>query len=48
MRFGVNFFPSYLPEQKSGAQYFAECLNLAEHVNQLGFADDGHRSLQSR
>ncbi|HEY7065345.1 MAG TPA: LLM class flavin-dependent oxidoreductase [Chloroflexota bacterium] len=38
MRFGINFFPSFLPEQKSGAQYFAECLNLAERADQLGFA----------
>ena len=38
MRFGVNFFPSFLPEQKSGAQYFAECLNLVERADQLGFA----------
>ena len=38
MRFGVNFFPSFLPEQKSGQQYFAECLNLAEYADQLGFA----------
>jgi len=38
MRFGINFFPSFLPEQKSGAQYFAECLSLAERADQLGFA----------
>jgi len=37
MRFGINFFPSYLPEQKSGGQYFAECLNLCERADELGF-----------
>jgi alkanesulfonate monooxygenase SsuD/methylene tetrahydromethanopterin reductase-like flavin-dependent oxidoreductase (luciferase family) len=38
MRFGINFFPSFLPEQKSGAQHVAECLNLAEYADRLGFA----------
>jgi natural product biosynthesis luciferase-like monooxygenase protein len=38
MRFGVNFFPSFLPEQKFGNQYFAECLNLCELADRLGFA----------
>src|SRR4051794_21180969 len=38
MQFGVNFFPSFLPEQKSGSQYFAECLNLCELADRLGFA----------
>jgi alkanesulfonate monooxygenase SsuD/methylene tetrahydromethanopterin reductase-like flavin-dependent oxidoreductase (luciferase family) len=38
MRFGLNFFPSFLPEQKSGGQYFAECLNLCELADRLGFA----------
>ena len=37
MRFGVNFFPSYLPEQKSGAQYFRECLSLSARADELGF-----------
>lgn len=37
MRFGINFFPSFLPEQKSGDQYFRECLNLCEHADQLDF-----------
>ena len=35
MRFGLNFFPSFLPEQKSGGQYFAECLNLCELADRL-------------
>jgi alkanesulfonate monooxygenase SsuD/methylene tetrahydromethanopterin reductase-like flavin-dependent oxidoreductase (luciferase family) len=38
MRFGINFFPSFLPGQKSGAQYFRECLNLCELADRLGFA----------
>jgi hypothetical protein len=38
VHFGLNFFPSFLPEQKSGGQYFAECLNLCELADRLGFA----------
>ena len=30
MEFGMQFFPDVTPEQKSGAQYFDECLRLAE------------------
>jgi alkanesulfonate monooxygenase SsuD/methylene tetrahydromethanopterin reductase-like flavin-dependent oxidoreductase (luciferase family) len=37
MKFGVTFFPDCWPAAKSGAQYFAECLHLAEQAAQLGF-----------
>jgi len=38
MRFGLNFFPSFLPEQKSGAQYFRESFNLCARADELGFS----------
>jgi alkanesulfonate monooxygenase SsuD/methylene tetrahydromethanopterin reductase-like flavin-dependent oxidoreductase (luciferase family) len=37
MRFGVQFFPDVKPEQKSGAEYFSEALDLAEEAEKLGF-----------
>ena len=30
MEFGVQFFPNVRPQDKSGAQYFEECLNLCD------------------
>ena len=37
MEFGVQFFPDVGPEQKSGAEYFAEALSLAEAAEKFGF-----------
>jgi alkanesulfonate monooxygenase SsuD/methylene tetrahydromethanopterin reductase-like flavin-dependent oxidoreductase (luciferase family) len=37
MEFGVQFFPDVRPEEKSGAQYFAEALALAEESERLGY-----------
>jgi alkanesulfonate monooxygenase SsuD/methylene tetrahydromethanopterin reductase-like flavin-dependent oxidoreductase (luciferase family) len=37
MEFGVQFFPDVGPEQKSGAQYFDECLRLATLVDSYGW-----------
>ena len=37
MEFGIQFFPDVAPEQKSGAEYFAEALNLSEEADNLGF-----------
>ncbi len=37
MEFGVQFFPDVGPEQKSGAQYFDECLRLAALVDSYGW-----------
>jgi alkanesulfonate monooxygenase SsuD/methylene tetrahydromethanopterin reductase-like flavin-dependent oxidoreductase (luciferase family) len=37
MQFGVQFFPDVAPEQKSGAEYFAEALILAEQAERVGF-----------
>jgi alkanesulfonate monooxygenase SsuD/methylene tetrahydromethanopterin reductase-like flavin-dependent oxidoreductase (luciferase family) len=37
MEFGVQFFPDVRPEEKSGMQYFAEALALAEESEPLGY-----------
>jgi alkanesulfonate monooxygenase SsuD/methylene tetrahydromethanopterin reductase-like flavin-dependent oxidoreductase (luciferase family) len=37
MEFGVQFFPDVKPEQKSGQQYFADCLEIAELADRLGY-----------
>jgi alkanesulfonate monooxygenase SsuD/methylene tetrahydromethanopterin reductase-like flavin-dependent oxidoreductase (luciferase family) len=37
MQFGLQFFPSVSPAQKSAESYFAECLALAEEADRLGF-----------
>lgn len=37
MKFGINLFPTVGPEDKSGVQFFDDCLALAERAEQLGF-----------
>jgi hypothetical protein len=37
MKFGLNFFPSFRPSDYSTAEYFAQCLRLAERADRLGF-----------
>src|SRR5215475_14828951 len=37
MQFGVQFFPSVGPDEKSAAAYFAESLTIAEEAESLGF-----------
>jgi alkanesulfonate monooxygenase SsuD/methylene tetrahydromethanopterin reductase-like flavin-dependent oxidoreductase (luciferase family) len=37
MKFGLNFFPSFRASDYSTAEYFAQCLSLAERADQLGF-----------
>ena len=37
MEFGIQFFPDVGPERKSGEAYFAECLQLVDLVDELGF-----------
>jgi natural product biosynthesis luciferase-like monooxygenase protein len=37
MQFGVQFFPDVKPEEKSAQQYFADCLEIAERADQLGY-----------
>jgi len=38
MRFGVQFFPSVAPEDKSANDYFAQCLAIAEEAETLGYS----------
>lgn len=38
MHFGINFFSSVRPEQKSAAQYFDEALRLAALADELGYS----------
>jgi natural product biosynthesis luciferase-like monooxygenase protein len=37
MKFGINFFPSFRTSDYSTADYFAQCLRLAERADRLGF-----------
>ena len=38
MQFGVQFFPCVSPEDKSAANYFEECLAIAEEAETLGYS----------
>ncbi len=38
MRFGLNFFPSFRPEDSSTADYYGQCLRLAARADELGFS----------
>jgi alkanesulfonate monooxygenase SsuD/methylene tetrahydromethanopterin reductase-like flavin-dependent oxidoreductase (luciferase family) len=37
MNFGINFFPSFRPQQMTAGAYFAQCVHVAEAADQLGF-----------
>ncbi|GDY31994.1 LLM class flavin-dependent oxidoreductase [Gandjariella thermophila] len=37
MRFGINFFPTLGPADRSAAQYYDECLRLTELADELGY-----------
>ena len=37
MEFGLQFFPDVSPEQKSGHQYWNECLSLVDLCDELGY-----------
>jgi alkanesulfonate monooxygenase SsuD/methylene tetrahydromethanopterin reductase-like flavin-dependent oxidoreductase (luciferase family) len=37
MKFGVQFFPNFQPKDKSAAEYFAQCLAIAEEAETLGY-----------
>ncbi|MFP6733449.1 MAG: LLM class flavin-dependent oxidoreductase [Rhodospirillales bacterium] len=37
MEFGIHFFPSVGPAQKSGEQYFEECLALVDRCDELDY-----------
>jgi natural product biosynthesis luciferase-like monooxygenase protein len=38
VRFGINFFPSFRPEDCSTADYYDQCLRLAARADELGFS----------
>jgi natural product biosynthesis luciferase-like monooxygenase protein len=38
MRFGINFFPTVAPHEKSGAQFYDEALALCERADALGYS----------
>jgi alkanesulfonate monooxygenase SsuD/methylene tetrahydromethanopterin reductase-like flavin-dependent oxidoreductase (luciferase family) len=37
MKFGLNFFPTQTDEEKPAAQYFAECMQCVDLVDELGY-----------
>ena len=37
MNFGINFFPSFRAEDSTTADYYAQCLRLAERADALGY-----------
>jgi natural product biosynthesis luciferase-like monooxygenase protein len=37
MKFGINFFPAFRPDQKTSAEYYAQCLRVSERADTLGF-----------
>lgn len=37
MKFGLNFFPSFRPADSTTADYYDQCLRLAERADALGF-----------
>jgi len=38
MKFGINFFPAFRPEQKTAAEYYAQTLRVAERADELGYS----------
>jgi natural product biosynthesis luciferase-like monooxygenase protein len=38
VRFGLNFFPSFRPEDSSTADYYDQCLRIAVRADELGFS----------
>src|SRR5205814_533160 len=38
MKFGINFFPSFRPEDTTTANYYDQCLRLAARADELGYA----------
>jgi natural product biosynthesis luciferase-like monooxygenase protein len=37
MKFGINFFPAFRPNQQTTAEYYAQCLRVSERADELGF-----------
>src|SRR5947208_17111240 len=38
MRFGLNFFPSFRPQDGTTADYYEQCLRIAERADVLGYS----------
>jgi alkanesulfonate monooxygenase SsuD/methylene tetrahydromethanopterin reductase-like flavin-dependent oxidoreductase (luciferase family) len=38
MKFGVQFFPNFQPKDKSAAEYFVQCIAIAEEGETLGYS----------
>jgi len=38
VRFGINFFPSFRPQDSSTSDYYDQCLRLAARADELGFS----------
>ncbi|HTE83235.1 MAG TPA: LLM class flavin-dependent oxidoreductase [Dehalococcoidia bacterium] len=38
MKFGINFFPAFRPNQTTTATYFTQCLRVSERADELGFS----------
>jgi alkanesulfonate monooxygenase SsuD/methylene tetrahydromethanopterin reductase-like flavin-dependent oxidoreductase (luciferase family) len=38
MKFGINFFPSFRPQDSTTADYYDQCLRLAARADELGFS----------
>ena len=38
MQFGINFFPSFRPEDSNTADYYDQCLRLAMRADELGYS----------
>ncbi len=45
MEFGVQFFPSVGPDQKSAEQYWDEALKLTKLAEQLGYTNVARSSI---
>ena len=38
MKFGINFFPSFRPEDSNTADYYEQCLRIAARADELGLS----------
>jgi len=38
VRFGINFFPSFRPQDSTTSDYYEQCLRLAARADELGFS----------
>ena len=38
MKFGINFFPAFRPNQKTAAEYYAQTLLVSQRADELGFS----------